>query len=476
MTIQKNLVAGQWTGGSDLLEIRNPSNIDELVGRYGTATADDVKAAYAAGRAAQPEWRFASPERRSNALEAIASAIFARKDELAQIMSREGGKTLPDALGEIVRASNIARFFAGEALRMGGEKLPSVRPDVDVEITREPVGAVGLITPWNFPIAVPLWKIAPALAFGNAIIWKPSEKVPAISIAIAEIIEAAGLPSGLFNMVLGTGAELGGAIIAGADAVSFTGSSATGRKIAVQCAERLIRCQMEMGGKNPLVVVDDANVELAADIALNGAFFQVGQRCTASSRLIVTAGIHDAFSTALAERVAALRVGHAGDANSQLGPVIDQSQFDKNLSYATIGRDEGAKLVAGGNALKLDNPGWYVAPTLFADTDNSMRINREEVFGPFATIIRARDYEEALNLANDTDYGLSAGIVTTSMKIARHFQAHSQAGMTMLNLPTAGVDYHVPFGGRKQSSFGPREQGRYAIEFYTIVKTSYLSA
>jgi aldehyde dehydrogenase (NAD+) len=391
-------------------------------------------------------------------------------------MAREGGKTIPDALGEILRAANIARFFAGEALRLRGEKLGSVRPNVDVEITREPVGVIGLITPWNFPIAVPLWKIAPALAFGNAVVWKPSEKTPGISVAIAEIVAAAGLPDGVFNMVVGAGPDIGAAVIEGADAVSFTGSAATGRRIAVRCAERLIRVQMEMGGKNPLVVLDDADLDLAADIATNGAFFQAGQRCTASSRLIVTEGIHDRFVAAVAARVQALRVGNPMDSSTQIGPVIDQSQFDKVMGYIALGQQEVGAPAAGGGPVALGKRGFFIAPTLFGGSDNSQRINREEVFGPFASVIRVRDYDEALAVANDTDYGLSAGICTTSLKYARDFQANAEAGMVMVNLPTAGVDYHVPFGGRKASSYGPREQGTYAVEFYTQVKTAYITA
>ena len=474
--LEKNLIGGNWVGGAQALEIRNPSDLSDVIATYGLAGKSEVEEAFAAARKAQPAWGRATLEQRSLVLEAIARGIFDNKDKLAQILAREGGKTIPDALGEVTRAAHIARFFAGEALRMPGEKLGSVRPNVDVEITRDPVGVVGLITPWNFPVATPMWKIAPALAFGNGVVWKPSEKTPGISVAIAEIVAASGIPAGVFNLLIGAGPDVGAAVIANADAISFTGSSTTGRRIAVACAERLIRCQMEMGGKNPLVVLDDADLELAADLAVNGAFFQQGQRCTASSRLIVTSGIHDAFVKACAERVAKLRVGHALKAETQIGPVIDDSQFQKNLGYIDIAKGENARLAAGGEALELDTKGYYIAPTLFADTTNAMRINREEVFGPVATVIRVADYDEALAVANDTDYGLSAGICTTSMKYARHFQRNVEAGMTMLNLPTAGVDYHTPFGGRKASSYGPREQGRYAVEFYTQIKTSYLLA
>ncbi len=476
MLLEKNLIGPSWTGGRDPLEIRNPSDLSDVVATYGLAGAHDVEAAFAAARKAQPAWGRMTLEQRSLVLEAIARGIFDRKDELARILAREGGKTVPDALGEVMRAGHIARFFSGEALRMPGEKLGSTRPNVDVEITRDPVGVVGLITPWNFPAATPMWKIAPALAFGNGVVWKPSEKTPGISVAIAEIVAASGIPAGVFNMLIGAGPDIGPGVIAHADAISFTGSLTTGRTIAVACAQRLIRCQMEMGGKNPLVVLDDADLGLAADLAVNGAFFQQGQRCTASSRLIVTAGIHDAFVAACVDRIAALRVGHALESATQIGPVIDETQFAKNLDYIAIAKAESARLAVGGEALTRETKGWYLAPTLFCDTTNAMRINREEVFGPVASVIRVADYDEALAVANDTEYGLSAGIVTNSMKYARDFQRNAQAGMTMLNLPTAGVDYHAPFGGRKASSYGPREQGRYAVEFYTMIKTSYLSA
>lgn len=475
MLLEKNLIDGHWSGGSAELEIRNPSDLTDTIGVYGLASENDVDAAFSAARRAQRDWGSATIETRSLFLDAIARGIFDRKNDLAMILAREGGKTVPDALGEVVRAGHIARFFAGEALRMPGEKLGSVRANVDVEVTRDPVGVVGLITPWNFPVATPMWKIAPALAFGNAVVWKPSEKTPTISVAIAEIIAASGIPAGVFNMIIGGGGDIGAAVIAKADAISFTGSLATGRRIAVACAERLIRCQMEMGGKNPLIVLEDANVDLAAEIAVNGAFYQQGQRCTASSRLIVADKIHDAFLKACVERINKLRVGNALKPETQIGPVIDDAQFEKNLAYIESAKSENARVAAGGGPLELENKGYYIAPTLFADTDNAMRINREEVFGPVATVIRVRDYDTALQIANSTEYGLSAGIVTTSMKYARHFQRNIEAGMTMLNLPTAGVDYHTPFGGRKLSSYGQREQGRYAVEFYTQIKTSYLS-
>jgi aldehyde dehydrogenase (NAD+) len=376
---------------------------------------------------------------------------------------------------EAARAGQIFKFFAGETLRLAGERVPSVRPGVEVEITREPTGVVGLITPWNFPIAIPAWKIAPALAYGNCVVLKPADLVPGCAWAIADILARAGAPAGVFNLVMGRGSVVGEALLEADDvaAISFTGSVATGRHIAAKCAARLARFQLEMGGKNPLIVLDDADLKTAVACAINGAFFSTGQRCTASSRLIVTAGIHDRFVAAVVEGIKALKVDHALKDGTQIGPVVDQSQLEQDLSYLEIGQKEGAKLAWGGERLKRDTEGFYLSPALFTETTNDMRINREEIFGPVASVVRVKDYDEALAVANDTPFGLSAGICTSSLKHASHYKRNAEAGMVMVNLPTAGVDYHVPFGGRKGSSYGPREQGRYAVEFYTQVKTAY---
>jgi aldehyde dehydrogenase (NAD+) len=340
------------------------------------------------------------------------------------------------------------------------------------------VGVVGIISPWNFPIAIPAWKIAPALAYGNCVVIKPADLVPGSAWALAEIISRSGIPAGAFNLVMGTGREVGQSIVdhAGVDAVSFTGSQSVGKQVAAACVARGAKVQLEMGGKNPQVVLDDADLNTAVELCAQSAFYSTGQRCTASSRLIVTQGIHDRFVKALAERMGKIKVGHALAAGTDMGPVVSLSQLVQDLSYVEIGRGEGATLVTGGERVVRETEGHYLAPALFTDTSADMRINREEIFGPVASVIRARDYEEALALANDTPFGLSAGIATTSLKHATHFKRHAQAGMVMVNLPTAGVDYHVPFGGRKGSSYGPREQGRYAVEFYTTVKTAYTLA
>lgn len=471
-----NFIAGEWVAGPRTQRNINPSDTSDVIGEYAQADARQAFEAVAAARKASGAWARASLQEKADALDFISRELFARKEELGTLLAREEGKTLADGIGEVGRAANIFRFFAGEVLHASGELIDSVRPGVKVEVSRDPVGVVSIITPWNFPIAIPAWKIAPALAFGNAVVFKPAELVPGSAWALAEIISRAGLPAGTFNLVMGKGSEIGAAMIDSpdVDAITFTGSVSTGKRIAAQAAARLARLQMEMGGKNPQIILDDADLGVAVNVALQSAFFQTGQRCTASSRLIVTDGIHDRFVAALRERMETVRVDHALKPGTDIGPVVDQAQLDQDLRYIEIGRAEGGKLECGGDRLKRDTEGFYLQPALFTETTPEMRINREEIFGPVASVIRVKNYEEALAVANDTPFGLSAGIATTSLKHAEHFKRHAQAGMTMVNLPTAGVDYHVPFGGRKGSSYGPREQGKAAREFYTTVKTSYI--
>jgi aldehyde dehydrogenase (NAD+) len=476
MTLHQNLIDGEWVGGEAVPNV-NPANTAEVVGEYARASAADVEAAIAAAKAAFPAWSRSGPLERHGVLSKAAAEIVARKEELGRLLSREEGKTLAEGIGETIRAAQIFDFFAGECLRLSGELLPSVRPGVGVEITREAVGPVGLITPWNFPIAIPAWKIAPALAWGNTVVIKPADLVPGCTWALVDILHRAGLPKGVLNLVMGKGSVVGQAILDSRDikAVSFTGSVGTGRRVAEASVKVMRKFQLEMGGKNPMVVLDDADLEVAVEACLNGAFYSTGQRCTASSRLIVQEGIHDRFVARLKERMAALVVGDPLDKATQIGPVVDAGQLDQDERYIAIGVDEGAELV-GGERLKKGTEGFFLAPALFVGATNAMRISREEIFGPVASVIRVKDYDEALEIANDTDFGLSAGICTTSLKHATHFKRNSQAGMVMVNLPTAGVDFHVPFGGSKGSSFGPREQGRYAAEFYTTVKTAYTAA
>ena len=474
MDLHQNLIGGEWTDGPDASDNINPSNTDDVVGRYARADAAQTQKAIAAAKAASHDWARSNPAQRHAILSAAAAEIMARKAELGDLLAREEGKTLAEGIGEAARAGQIFDFFAGEALRLAGEVLPSIRPGVGIEITREPMGVVGIITPWNFPIAIPAWKIAPALCYGNTIVFKPADLVPGCAWAIADILKRAGLPDGVLNLVMGRGSVVGEAMLDSKDiaAITFTGSVDTGKHVAAKCAEHMRKVQLEMGGKNPLVVLDDADLGIAVDCAVNGAFFSTGQRCTASSRLIVTEGIHDKFVAATVEKLKSLTVDDARKDGTHIGPVVDQRQLDTDMKYIDIGKGE-ANLVWGGERLNRSTPGFYLQPALFTETDNTMRINREEIFGPVATVLRVKDYDEALTIANDTPFGLSSGICTTSLKYATHFKRNAEAGMVMVNLPTAGVDPHVPFGGRKGSSYGPREQGRYAAEFYTTVKTAY---
>lgn len=475
MSIREHYIGGKWTGGGSAVANINPSDVSDIVGEYEHGNVATAAGAIAAAKAAAPGWAAATPQQRFDVLDFIGTEILARKEELGELLSREEGKTKPNGIGEAVRAGMIFKFFAGETVRQTGDKVASVRPGIDVEVTREPIGVVGLITPWNFPIAIPAWKIAPALAYGNAVVFKPASLVPGCAWALTEIISRSGLPEGVFNLVMGGGSTVGEEIITHPDiaGVSFTGSVDTGSRIAQQCVARMAKVQLEMGGKSPLVVLDDADLDIAVSCAVDGAYFQQGQRCTASSRLVVTQGIHDRFVDAVVERIQGMRVGNALADDSDLGPVIDEQQIQKDLEYIDVGKSEGARLAWGGERLNRDQEGFYLQPALFTETANDMRINREEIFGPVASVIRVKDYDEAVEVANDTTFGLASGIATSSLKYASDFKAKSAAGMVMVNLPTAGVDYHVPFGGRKGSSYGSREQGRYAAEFYTAVKTSY---
>lgn len=460
--------------GEAVSEIRNPSDTNEVVALAPQGDAATVDQAVHSASKALPGWSGASPEVRADILERTAQLLFERAETIGTLLSREEGKTLREGIGETVRAARIFRYFAGEALRRHGLRLDSVRAGVEVETRREALGVIGLITPWNFPIAIPAWKAAPALAFGNTVVLKPAGPTPATAFLLAQILSEAGLPDGVFNLVIGRG-DVGQAIVdhPAIAAVSFTGSQKVGQGVAEGCARRLARVQLEMGGKNPLIVMDDADLELAVEIALDGSFMSTGQRCTASSRLIICEGVHDAFVEKLGARVASLRVGHALDPDTQIGPAVSEAQQATDYRYIDIAREDGAEVVAGGERVEAATPGWYVQPTLLAGTRSHQRINQEEVFGPVASVIRVADLDEALSVANDGEFGLSAGIVTTSLSAARRFQREIRSGMAMVNLPTAGVDYHVPFGGTKGSSYGQREQGFAAVDFYTQIKTAY---
>ena len=478
MALHRNFINGEWLEGKGVRENINPSDLTDIVGEYAQADKAQTEAAIAAAKAAQPAWAAATPQVRADALEFIGTELLARKDEIGRLLSREEGKPLSNGIAETTRAAQIFKFFAQETLRVEGVAIASVRPGVDVTITREALGVVGLICPWNFPIAIPAWKMAPALAFGNAVVFKPADLVPGSAWALAEIVSRSGIPKGVFNLVMGRGSVVGQTMLDSRDvnAISFTGSVETGGKVAMACASRGAKFQLEMGGKNPLVVMDDANLDLAVAAALDGAFYQTGQRCTASSRLIVQSKVHDAFVERMVEGMKKLKVDNALAEGTVIGPVVDENQMAQDERYIQIARDEGGELAWGGERLNRDTKGHYLSPALFVGTTNGMRINREEVFGPVASVIKVDSYDEALNVANDTAFGLSSGIITTSLKYATDFRKKSAAGMVMVNLATAGVDYHVPFGGRKGSSYGAREQGRHAVDFYTAIKTAYTLA
>lgn len=475
--LHKNYINSEWREAANTRDNINPSDVTDIIGSYAAADEHQLDDAVAAAKNAQPGWASASPQQRFAALDFVGTEVLARKDEVGRLLSREEGKTLPEATAEVVRAGQIFKFFAGEAVRLAGEHIDSVRQGIEIDVIRQPIGVVGLITPWNFPIAIPAWKIAPALAFGNAVVFKPAELAPGCSWVLAEILSRSGLPGGVFNLVMGRGSVVGNAMVNHPDiaGISFTGSVEIGRTVAAGCANRLAKVQLEMGGKNPLVVLDDADLDVAVNAAINGSYYSTGQRCTASSRLIVTEGIHDRFIKAMIDRIKKLKIDDALAEGTDIGPAVDESQLSKDLEYIEIGKKEGANLVAGGEHLKRQKRGFYIAPALFTDARGNMRICREEIFGPVAAVIKVKNYEEALAAANDTPYGLTAGVCTTSLKYASHFKRYAEAGMVMVNLPTAGVDYHVPFGGRKGSSYGSREQGRYAVEFYTTVKTCYVA-
>ncbi|PSW14530.1 aldehyde dehydrogenase family protein [Photobacterium rosenbergii] len=478
MTIQAEqslYIAGEWQSGQRTVANINPSDISENLGDFAQASQAQVQQAIDAANAAQPEWEKTPMERKLAALQAIGDELIARCDELGRLLSSEEGKPFAEGRGEIYRAGQFFQYYAAEVLRQVGDTAASVRPGVSVEVTREAVGTVAIISPWNFPTATAAWKIAPALAFGNSVIWKPANLTPASAVALTEIIARQGLPAGTFNLVLGSGAEVGDTLINSQQiqAVSFTGSVETGRKVAAATAPNFVRCQLEMGSKNALIIADDADIQIAVEATIAGSFSGAGQKCTASSRLVVMDGIHDAYVEALIKRMSELKVGHALEDGIFMGPVVDGKQLEANFGWVEKARQSGAELAFGGERLNLQHEGYYMSPTLFLNTQNSWEVNQEEVFAPMACVIKVSDLDEAIATANDTRFGLTGGIITQSLRTSALFKEQIQTGCAMVNLPTAGTDYHVPFGGRKESSFGPREQGQYAKEFYTVVKTAY---
>ena len=455
-----NYIAGEWLAGASEIENRNPSDLSDLVGLYAQADAAQLNQALTAAKEAQRTWAKSGIERRYTALMAIGHELMARADELGRLLSREEG------------------YYAAETLRQIGDNADSVRDGVEVDIRREPIGTVAIVSPWNFPVATAAWKIAPALAFGNAVVWKPANLVPASAVALAEIIARQDLPPGLFNLVMGSGSDIGQSDGGGGHQVGWlpTGSVEVGKGIARSAIDNLTRVQLEMGSKNALAVLDDADLDIAVACALNGAFGGSGQKCTASSRLVVHAKVHDAFVERLVQGAKAMVVGHALDAKTQMGPVASATQLEQNLKNVALAKKEGGDLLCGGERLTMATEGYYMSPAVVVGTRNDWQVNREELFAPMACVIKVDSYEEALTVVNDTRFGLTAGIVTRDLARATHFRRNVRTGCVMVNLPTAGTDYHVPFGGRGDSSYGPREQGQYAKEFYTAVKTAYIKA
>lgn len=468
----------QWQSGQSEIENRNPSDLSDIIGHYAQASGEQLQSALDAARAAQPIWWASGIQKRHDVLMAIGTELMARSAEIGEMVAREEGKPLAEGKGEVYRAGQFFTYYAAEVLRNQGDLSESVRLGIEIDVRREPVGVVAIVSPWNFPVATPAWKIAPALAFGNAIVWKPANVTPASAILLTEIIAKQDIPAGLFNLVMGSGREIGQALVESpkVDAISFTGSVPVGRGIAAAAVVNMTKVQMEMGSKNPMIIMDDCDLDLAVAHASGAAFGGTGQKCTAASRLIVHEKIHDAFVEKLVAAAQAYKVGHALAEGTQIGPVVSESQLNQNLDYIALGQTEGAELLCGGQRLERDTEGYFMAPAVFARTRNDMRINREEMFAPITCVIKAGGYSEALDIANDSEFGLTAGIMTTSLARANHFRANMRAGCVMVNLPTAGTDYHVPFGGRGASSFGSREQGRYAAEFYTTVKTAYVAS
>ena len=472
----QNYIAGEWRKGASEIANINPSDTSDIIGHFAQASRNDLEDAISAARGASKIWAASGLETRYNALMAIGNELMARAKELGTLLAREEGKPLAEGKGEVYRAGQFFTYFAAEVLRQLGENADSVRPNIEIDVRREPLGVVAIISPWNFPTATAVWKIAPALAFGNAVIWKPANLVPASAVALTEIIARQDLPAGLFNLVMGSGAEIGDALAshAGIDAITFTGSLEVGRQIAAAAAPNLTKLQMEMGSKNPLVVMDDCDMDLAVSCAAGGAFGGTGQKCTASSRLIVHDKIYDEFAEKLVAAAQNMKVGHALADGTMMGPVVSEGQLASNQNYLEIAKQEGGEILWGGALLDQPTAGFYMAPAVMAGLSNDARVNREEMFGPMTCLIKASSYEEALHLANDTEFGLTAGIMTSSLARANHFRRNATTGVVMVNLPTAGTDYHVPFGGRGSSSHGVREQGRAAVEFYTSIKTAYV--
>lgn len=473
-----NYIDGQWRDGGVSFEDRNPANTEEVVGLFSKGTGQDAAAAVDAAAAALPAWSGMAAPARGNFLYKAAEILERRFDQLGAEMTREEGKTLPEAKGEVRRAINIFRYFAGEGSRMPGMLVPSERDRVHMFALRKPIGVVGLITPWNFPSAIPAWKLAPALICGNTVVLKPASAAPLSSWRLVEALHEAGVPKGVVNFVAGSGSDVGNGLLNAQPlkAVSFTGSCQIGNWLHGEASRRRLRIQLEMGGKNPTIVLADADFPSAVENVVNGAFFSTGQKCTATSRAIVEDAIYDRFVQALVERTGKLKVGDGMQPGIDIGPVVDQGQMDTVMKYIDIGRREAGAPKVGGNRLNGDGlgKGYFIEPTVFGEVTEQMTIAQEEIFGPVLAVMRAKDFDDAMRIANNIPFGLSSSIQTTNLSRAFDYVYRMEAGLLTVNLPSAGVEYQLPFGGTKESSFGPKEQGPAALDFYSDYKTVYL--
>ncbi len=480
MTVYKNYIDGQWvasTTGKTFKSI-NPANTDEVVGEFQQSGPDDVRRAAEAAAAAHASWAAMPAPKRGEVLFKVARLIEDRLEELARILSTEEGKTLPEAKGETTRAVRVFEYYGGEGARLSSEVIPSERDRVFMMTLREPLGVVSLITPWNFPIAIPAWKLGPALVSGNCVVIKPSSLAPTLALKLVEILVEAGVPNGVVNLVTGSGSQIGKEIVThpAVKAVSFTGSVEVGNRIYALTSKNMVRTQVEMGGKNPTIVLADADLEQAASITANAAFMSTGQKCTATSRAIVERTVIDEFTEMVVRRAKQMKVGDPLDPEVDMGPAIDENQLNTDLKYIDIGKKEGAKLLCGGERLTggIYDKGYFIAPTVFGDVKPTMRIAQEEIFGPVLAIIAAEDLEEALGIANSVKYGLSASLCTKDISRTMEYLNRIEAGTVMVNLPSAGLEYQISFGGVKASSSGFREQGPVAVDFYTQLKTVYM--
>ncbi len=473
----RNYINGEWVDGPTF-ENRNPANTDEVVGLFVKGSAADMETAVAAAEAAFPAWSNTPGPARGALLFKVADILDRKFEAIAADMTREEGKTLPEAKGEVRRAINIFRYFGSEGSRLPGHLVPSERDRVHMFAIRKPIGVVGLITPWNFPIAIPAWKLAPALVCGNTVVLKPASVSPLCAWRIVEACHEAGIPKGVVNFVAGSGATLGAAMVQakGLKAISFTGSCAVGEWLHTEASKRRLRIQLEMGGKNPTIVLADCDFGSAVENVVNAAMFSTGQKCTATSRAIVEDAIYDKFVDAVVERTKKLKVGNGMEAGIDIGPAVDADQLKTNLRYIEIGKKECGAPLCGGNQLTggAFDKGYFVEPTVFADVKEEHTLAQEEVFGPVLAIMRAKDFADCMRIANNIPFGLSASIQTSSLSRAFDFIYGMEAGLLTVNLPSAGVEYQLPFGGTKDSSFGPKEQGPAAMDFYSDFKTIYL--